>query len=420
MMYERASVRYSATPTCSVSQLKKGFLVYEFSLLDIWYLELRALYGNRDDVVVEKINTSRTNIPTRSLHEALSEVLKHAAPTKKNFRVDIVSRVGSQEVCVFSLKTLTTSPSMSPVKIVAFSDLKSVLSNADSGAYSEAVLAALGRRGGFLKLGGRTYVRPPSIGEVDILSGTEKSIAICTPCYRRFDVLEIYLKYTLKYLMPQLVLSGYNPYLVISGGEEEREFVAPFCALGNVVFLQHPNNLGEKKNLLLDFARCVGFDYLTFIDSDDLIHPETMSALIETSDLNSYWSAIEAFCFLDVDSQRWGIFEGYAESHSLYGWGMGSGRVFTKKLLSEIANEPFVRANKGMDANIRTHLGSFDIPKEKRLVLKETPIKLPIGLKCDENIWGYDRYKLSEVDSTHPQLCWLPFDILRLIKSMGT
>jgi len=261
---------------------------------------------------------------------------------------------------------------------------------------------------------------PPSRGTFRA-TRERPSIAICTPVFKRFKVLELYIQYTVLYLLPQLIQKGYDPYLVIAGDEDEFKVLEPYMVFENVIFLQHFNNLGDKKNLLLKYASKGNFDYLCFIDSDDLFSINTLDSLIKTCDGNGFWSAIEGFCFLDVASMRVGVFEGYAKSKkSLYGWGMGSGRVFSKRLIAAMDENPFARKNKSMDYYIRQSLDIFAIPKGRRL-LPYTPsatIDLPIGLKSDENIWGYDAYPLKEVALTHPQVNWLPQEIVSKIKHL--
>jgi hypothetical protein len=73
-----------------------------------------------------------------------------------------------------------------------------------------------------------------------------------------------------------------------------------------------------------------------------------------------------------------------------------------------------------MDYYIRGALAKFKVPTADRLLpyLPSCQIDLPIGIKSDTNIWGYDEYALTDVTSEHPQVSWLPPEFREWIKEL--
>jgi len=274
--------------------------------------------------------------------------------------------------------------------------------------------------GNYFKSGNIICTTSPSVGTYEIKDESlKKTITICTPCHQRFDVLDVYVMYMSKYFMPVLNFLGYESKLLLSGDSDEYDSVKKYIDENHdIIYLHHHNNLGEKKNLLLEFSKQADVDFLCFIDSDDFISPMLTKEMIEVADKNSYWSAIEPFCFWDFETNDCGLFKGYEQKHSLFGWGMGSGRVFTKKLLNNFAKNPFARKNKSMDSYIREHLKATNLDIKDRLVKFSNDMHLPIGLKCNENIWSYDSYKMQNIDLENQNLSWLPIDIKNSIESL--
>ena len=248
----------------------------------------------------------------------------------------------------------------------------------------------------------------PSFGNASLPRPNQKTIAICTPCFERTRLLKLYVDYMTSYYIPYLQMKGLNAILVLTGSQVERDAIVSSLNT-NYVFIWHDNNLGAKKNIMLDFARSINADYVSYIDSDDFIHPDTTLKLTDIADRNGYWSAIEPFVFFDAKDKKHGLFEGYAKDHSLYKWGMGSGRVFTKPAIEKLGKNPFAKVNKSMDYYIREQLSELDVPHTDRILNIENCPYIPVGLKSSENIWAYDRYKMKELTDFET---WLPPAIL--------
>lgn len=247
----------------------------------------------------------------------------------------------------------------------------------------------------------------PSFGEVCAKSEGVQRVVICTPVFKRLELLDLYMDYMCNYYVPSLEWSGFEVIFALAGQEEEAPVVRKYFRKG-LIYLQTENNLGRKKNLLLNLSRDIQVDYLIYIDSDDFIHPDLTKKMIEVADGNGYWSAVEPFCFFDAKSKDYGLFEGYTKNKDLYGWGMGSGRVFTSKLLKSFGDNPFAHKNKSMDWYIREQLSEVDVPVDNRLVRLSDLSYLPLGLKTEENIWAYDKYKITVLDPQDSLVNWLP------------
>jgi hypothetical protein len=224
------------------------------------------------------------------------------------------------------------------------------------------------------------------------------------------------------YFMPQMVWNGYDVCLVLCGDEEEKRAVGQFLDRANVIFFTHKNNLGLKKSLMFNFAKHVGFDFVTTIDSDDFVHPETTLDLICLAAQNEKWAALEPFYFQDIEAGRSGLFEGYPANHQLHKCGMGSARVFTKSALASFGDTPFGTGNRSMDEAVKSQLSAFNIDWESRLLTQEDcvsrGIKIPIGIKTSTNIWGMKSYKTSYLDPAEPAVSWLPPEIHSSIEKL--
>ena len=277
--------------------------------------------------------------------------------------------------------------------------------------YSEQYLTYLAEgKPYFLEGGVHVHAISPSFGTYESTMSREK-ILICTPCFKRPEILEIYCAYMIKYFIPQLIMEGFDVCLTLCGGDEEREVALKFSDAKELLFFWQPNDLGLKKNVLFELAQNANFDYAVTIDSDDLFHPKTILHLIEKAKGNGLWAAIEPFHFWDVVSGEAGVFEGYPSGHQLYKWGMGSGRVFTAKAL-KVLGQPFAKGNKGMDDHIKKRLTLWDLECEARLLeadrAREAQVPIPIGLKSSLNIWKYKDYRVKSLEGRGYHTDWLP------------
>jgi hypothetical protein len=273
------------------------------------------------------------------------------------------------------------------------------------------ILTSMAENPAFVDLGDALRALHPSVGYYK-KTKDRQSIAICTPCFRRQGVLRIYCAYMTKYFMPYLTWKGLDAHLVICGDEGDLADAHSYIGESDITYLVHRNNLGEKKNLMLEFARGGGFDYVTTIDSDDILHPETTLKLIQIADANTYWAAVEPFYFIDLASAKAGLFSGYSGGHDLAYWGMGSGRVFTKSALEVLGDTPFGNGSKGMDNYVKRTLKSLNIDPDDRLLRNDdiaaNELPLPIGLKTEGGIWKFNDYATTPLPKDDPRIAWMP------------
>lgn len=237
-----------------------------------------------------------------------------------------------------------------------------------------------------------------------------KRIFIATPVYKRLEVLDTFLEYMTDYLIPALKWENVEVCFALAGEEYESETVRRFIKhKSNCVYICLDKNiLGEKKNKLLKLAQDSLSDYLLWIDSDDFFHPKTCLSLINLCASNGVWSSIKNFSFYNTQRKEYRLFEGYDPSHTLFDWGMGSGRVFSSKVLGILEN-PFPLQNKNMDESIKKTLKEFNVNSADRLLLEEQFV--PIGLKTKTNIWGARNYATESLENTSSKVDWLPHKI---------
>jgi len=258
-------------------------------------------------------------------------------------------------------------------------------------------------------LDGSAIFSRDNIGVVKPKYQGTKRLCFLTPVYRRLEVLKLFMDYTLKYIVPYLELHNYDCVFVLLGSVEEKSVMKEFTNEDNLVFYNIENNLGLKKNKSIDIARKLQSDLFMFLDSDDLLSPKTVIELIEKAELNTYWSAIEQFSFFSCRSKDYSFFKGYGQRHPLHKQGMGSGRVFTKKLIDSLGSDLFALQNKRMDESVKAQLVKLNLSKEDFLI--EETEQLPIGIKTEINIWSEKDYSTQRLEESDTRISWLPSKI---------
>lgn len=251
---------------------------------------------------------------------------------------------------------------------------------------------------------------PPHKGSLS-LETSKPSLIFGVPIHERYELTKIFAQYMVEYVLSSLKWQGFTPYICFVGSQEDLLNLRTFETHKNVLCIEHENNLGAKKNLVVSLSKSLDFDYLIHIDSDDFFSPKTIIELIQCANQNTYWSAVEPFGFYDSKSKTYQLFEGYPDGHQLTKSGMGSGRVFTKKLLDLLPCEAFTKGNKSMDASIKSALDKLNIVSNERLLTLKTLSNLPIGVKTSQNIWSLDTYKTYQISQTHTFFDWLPSEI---------
>lgn len=249
----------------------------------------------------------------------------------------------------------------------------------------------------------------PNLGSYTPIENTS-NLLIGVPVFKRLTLLNLFAEYVFKYLVPSLKWRGFNTTVVFCGEEAELDALHKFKHYPEFSFIHHSNNLGMKKNLILDLFTASEYDHLMWMDSDDFFHPDVCEALIKKASNNEYWSSIEPFSFYNTINSKFLFFEGYGSNQSLHGWGMGSGRVFTKTCVQKL-DIRFAKGNRSMDESVKDVLSTLNLPKGAHLLTRPELDYLPIGVKTKQNIWDFSRYSGNTLHPRDLFVAWLPYEI---------
>jgi len=238
-------------------------------------------------------------------------------------------------------------------------------------------------------------------------------ILIGIPAYGRPNLLKLNLQYTQDVLQDGLKTLGFQTdILVVGSGSPEANVVESFPT---ITYQEIPNFLSNKKNLILDIAKEQDYDFLVWLDSDDFVPINLLAQLIVTAKRNSFWASASNIYFFSAYDHSLHFFDGYKKSHDLANQGLGTARVFTKKLIHLLPSNVFgVDRERSMDVKIAPYLKSVNVPPEKRLVKSEYHNTI-LGVKTSQNIWPIEAYQkdafqmLYTLDSE--LFSWLPKEI---------
>lgn len=359
---------------------------------------LRALWIQELKSSLPKARISDHNLTQALPLLSLAEVLKNASKAKN---VDLISESGIEV-------SIREPQSKSPIeKILCFSHLTTL---PDQSLAPKAVeisqLLGIERfvvRGGGLYQNGQLV--PPRSG---------RRIVILTPVHKRLALLELFAKYTKDYLIPALRWRNFEVLWACAGDIEERAVLEDYVDF----YIEQPNNLALKKNALFEFSRDVEADFAICIDSDDFVPPSAVNLLIQKAETNSFWSALEAFTFFSAEKKEYHHFKGYPEGHDLHGQGLGSGRVYTRKFLHTLGENPLgTEGNKGMDMRFRKTLEELCLEPQEYLVSQNK--ELPVGLKTNQNIWRINQYTTEVISAKDRLVAWLPDAISEAIRTFS-
>lgn len=358
-------------------------------------------------------------IPSKALSEVTQVIVDSQEFSNHCYLLGEIDEDTQEFTPVLEVRYPHCKSSDPPFEIDCFRKIDKSMS---SSSYASDILESLSQGNPYIRVDDSYINLYPSAGLYSKVE-SRSSVAICTPCFQRLDLLKVYCHYMVTYVIPHLVWSGIEACLILCGGEEEKSAITPFLDRQNVLFFSHKNNLGQKKNLMFEYVRKVEFDYAITIDSDDFVHPDTIVDLLGVASQNGTWSAIEPFYFQDLQTGQSGLFEGYPQGHQLYKWGMGSARVFTRAGLNALGADPFSSGNRSMDDSIKSRLARIDLEAEDRLISYDecSPgrVYIPIGVKTSTNIWKMKDYKVAVLDPSDSRINWLPPEISKMISRLS-
>ena len=371
------------------------------TVLDFWKLNLHTHLRQDFEVVFYTSNRLKETLPQISASKLADQVLR--LDVSKVYLADSDSQILGE---VFRKSAiLKTSKTL---QVFAKEGELSELSDSE---FVRSIHSLIKSEVAWLKNTTTSAIKliEPHIGSLGHSSNTS-SLLIGVPVFKRLTLLNLFAEYMFKFLVPSLKWKGFNTTVVFCGEDAELNALHKFKHYPEFSFIHHSNNLGEKKNLILSLFTASEYDYLMWIDSDDFFHPDVCEALVKKASNNEYWASIEPFSFYNTINSEFLFFEGYGSNQSLHGWGMGSGRVFTKACVQRL-DIRFAKGNRSMDESVKDVLSTLSLPKGAHLLTSLDVDYLPIGVKTKQNIWEFSKYSGT---SLHPRdlfVAWLPYEI---------
>lgn len=384
--------------------------VYSAAVTALWFADLKSQLAEGE--------TFRYAL-SADLSSLDCDILPQVSPTRalemlraSGTRGSVVTKVRGFTIDVGSFAPASRSLAVSELEL--FCEVGRVSKDADM-EYVRALHVSLGLDVDYLKCGDRLISLNPSNSEVSV-QHPRRHILIGTPIHRRPEVTRIYLTYMNRFLIPQLAWRDYIATVVLCGDKDDFEGVRDVFDPKLNFFVDRPNVLGDKKNTILGIARDLGSEYLAWIDSDDMISPQTLLDLVNKAAKNGHWSSIREFAFLESRSGEMVAYAGYPPNHQLRTYGMGSGRIFTRRLLGLLPDAVFPSRNKSMDDGVRGVLDEIKIPEELRMV--EGLAQWPLGIKSGVNLWDFGHYKGDSIGFSDTRVSWVPLEIQRLLSTL--
>ncbi len=224
------------------------------------------------------------------------------------------------------------------------------------------------------------------------LTPKKTKILIGTPSFQRINLLKVFLEYMV-YLINKIEQKNnfVVEFLVVGTSNMEIDVIKNF---NNIKYDMIENILSHKKNYIVDYAKKNDFDYLIWIDSDDFIPLDLLGQVLVKAKGNGYWASTKTMLMFDTMSKEIAWFRGYHidQNRRLATQGLGTCRVFTKKFLELLSENPYgLNKTQGMDALISPYLSNLNLDVDATIY--ESPLnETLVAIKTNENIWGIDDY----------------------------
>lgn len=219
--------------------------------------------------------------------------------------------------------------------------------------------------------------------QTDFLNSNLKSIAICIPIWKRYNIT--------KYILDNYrnLMTEFNIIPIIVGSEGE---LSKNLAEG-LEYVEAPNNpLSDKWNKAFIRAKELDVDACVIAGSDTILTKYLFEEHFEALKQNvDYFGILDAYYLFQDCLKYW---EGY--NNERLGEPVGSGRMFSKKLLNKLNWQPYrTGLNKSLDGDITKKIKAISgiktkIIKQKGLMLcslrSETQITKRIPTNCENLI----------------------------------
>jgi hypothetical protein len=161
----------------------------------------------------------------------------------------------------------------------------------------------------------------------------KKKIAIITCVWKRYDLTKIvleYLKYTQNVLRNDLDIE-----IVIVGSEGD--LYRKLCEQLNFHYVEKPNKpLNKKFNAASKYCEKIQPDEVLLIGSDDIITPNTIIELSNRMNEDNDIVGLTNLYFMDLKDFNIHKWNGYTGSIYKKGTTIGTGRLYSKKVLEAV------------------------------------------------------------------------------------
>ncbi len=241
------------------------------------------------------------------------------------------------------------------------------------------------------------------------------------PTYKRMKIVEIQMLYNSNILIPYIKAKGVQVDLLVVGSDDEDKQL--FEDYHNLVYVHMPNILSNKFNYLVNYAKDQEYDYLMTLGSDDLMPTSLFDDVFELVKENGYIASPSQMWMCDTNTSIIYKWRGYGNgSTPLKKYGLGSGRIYSKKTLDNLSRTPFgENMMNSMETTIAKELDVIDMGSIELNVFVDAESYL-FCLKSDENIWKISSYTNTSsivFDFTKKYFDWIPNDVKEKILKLN-
>ena len=220
------------------------------------------------------------------------------------------------------------------------------------------------------------------------------NIAILTTMWRR-QVLTGFTFKWFNHVQKELLKKNIGLYLFAVGSEGE--YSRSMALRHNYNYMERPNiPVSAKRNQALEKIRDwqVEIDAVLFVDTDDLLPVGLISLYAKFLSQGYPYIGMQDIYFFDASTKKM-IHFFYPNGHSNYGVTLGLGRCVAKALLDKADWRLWPDdINRNMDINMTRKLSPLleGFSKGERKVVCKDFNFVPLDIKTQTNIWGFDKY----------------------------
>lgn len=160
-------------------------------------------------------------------------------------------------------------------------------------------------------------------------------------------------------------------------------------------FIEVPNSpLGAKKQARIDHIEGKQFDYIIILGSDDLMSAHHVWTLHKYALMGYDFIGTQDTYF--VENGKCKYWKGYTDHRK--GISVGAGRMFSRKLLSELGWDLWDRsATRAMDAQVDKRLANVVSNRKMVFNAKNEGVGI-VGIKDEDSLTAFNEFPENEVD----------------------